>query len=637
MRERKYYHSANVRVIALVSFATCALIFSYGNTNGEDFVVDGDLANTKASKEQGLEQNDQPSSNHESFVEVLNELVKIDSNFQRSASLYAFLADVNESDLIDLLHQTESIESTNARLNIQKLVVQKLASVDPDQALDWITSVPKLRRDPLLKGLFHDWSITNLMQAAEGAKSLRGTDRSTALEVILSTRKDVSVRILRDIAKELGLEEFARRHMNKIEALQLLEEPSSAWDLLVNDDFDDTKQLAELRLVASAWKKMEGFDVLLQVSSLFPDENDRKALSTVIEDIVGTELGDAFDFVRNLSPKERGELPSALAMVAARVNPEVALEEIAAWSHDPIHVHLQRIVSTTWAKTDPRGMLDKLELVPQIARRNALKIAFTHLAYVSPTEAIRNLKRANEFLSAKGWLPAIIVNQWSQTDPKAAFEWSISYADSNSELREYLLRNVLANLVESDIDKAIEISGEIDSIYISFLDEASYDVVKKLIQMGKIEEAFARLPLLNKNARHFAMKDLGWVLVRAGEPFAAIELGANVPTPDPDVMVTGPASYFNSVLDEWVSRDPQQLFESLRSFTSPWLRSLAARSILDHQNSRPTLSQESIEYVEALLNKKPETKNLHRLELQLQDEQGLIDLDQIDLPSEGTE
>ena len=621
----------------MVCLAVPAFFFSHGTTNGEDLVFEGDLANTKVPKEQRLEQSDQPSSNHRAFVEVLNELVKIDSNFQRSASLYAFLAEVNESDLIDLLHQTESIESSNARLNIQKLVVQKIATFDPDQALNWITSVPKLRRKPMLNGLFHDWSITNFMQAVEGAKSLSGTDRSTALEVILATREDISTRILRDIAKEEGLEEFAERHMSRIEALQLLEEPSSAWDVLVNDDVDDSKQLDELRLVASTWKKMEGFEVLLQVSSLFPNESDRRALSTVIGDVVGTELNEAFDFVRNLSPKERGELPYALAMVAARVNPEVALEEIAAWSDDPIHVHLQRTASNTWAKTDPRGMLDKLELVPQIALGNVLKLAFTHLAYVSPTEALKNLNRANKFLSSKVWLPAIIANQWSQTDPEAAFAWSISYAGTNSELREYLLRNVFANLIETDIDKAIKISGEIHSIYLTVLDEASYDVVKKLTQMGKIDEAIARLPLLNKNSRHFAMKDLGWALVRAGEPYAAIQLGADIPTPDGDVMVTGPVGYFNGVFDEWVNRDPQQLFESLRSFTSPWLRSLAARSILDHQNSRPTLSKESIEYVEALLNEKPGTKNLHRLELQLQDEQGLIDLDEIDLPSEGTE
>ncbi|MYI76297.1 MAG: hypothetical protein F4077_00795 [Gammaproteobacteria bacterium] len=282
-------------------------------------------------------------------------------------------------------------------------------------------------------------------------------------------------------------------------------------------------------------------------------------------------------------------------------------------------------------------MLNKLELVPQFTRADALEIAFTHLAYVSPQEAIKNLERANEFLSTKTLLPAIIAEQWSQADPEAALEWSLSYAGSKPELRKSLIRSLFRNVVANDIERALELSSEIRSTYIRFFSEAKYDIVEKLAQMGRLDEAISRLPMLDKNETHFAIKDLGWRLVEAGEPYAAIELGANIPTPDPSMIITGPASYFSGVFGLWASRDPQQLFDSLQSLTSPLLRSMAARTLINRHKSRPTLSEESIKDAEKLLSEYPITENMHLLELQLQDEKGLIDLDQMVLPSDWVE
>ena len=621
----------------MVVVTASVFLYLHFSSKANDQDNETSAPNIDASKAKALEQSGYANLIHRTPQEALDGLIKIESNFQRTASLYAYLAEVKESDLVNLLHHTESIERASIRSNIQTIVLRKLATVDPEQALDWITEVPKVRRIPLLTRLFHDWSITNLVQAIEGAKSLIGTERRAALEATLFTREDLSSSILLDIAQELGLEEFALLQISANQTHKLLETPSAAWDVIVNDDVEDTKQLDLFQLVASTWKEDEGLDVLLRAATVFPHENDHLALSKVIEDVVGHELEEAFNYVRNLSKKDRGQLPTALAMVAARVDPELALSEMASWSDDPIHTHLERIASTTWAESDPRGMLNKLELVPQFTRAEALEIAFTHLAYVSPQEAIQNLDRANQFLSTKTMLPAIIAEQWSQADPEAALEWSISYAGSNTGLRKSLIWSLFTNLVESDIERALELSSEIRSTYNRFLSEAKYDIVEKLAKMGRLDEAISRLPMLDKNATHFAIKDLGWRLVEAGEPYAAIELGADIPTPDPSLIITGPASYFNGVFHLWTTRDPQQLFDSLQSLTSPLLRSMAARTLINRQKSRPTLSEESIEEAEKLLSEYPITEIMHLLELQLQDEKGLIDLDQLVLPPDWVE
>ena len=618
-------------------FLLAVAVVVYLFFNSHMGIQSGDVSKGQpdTSKTQRTEADNRAISDYKSPAEAVNELAKIDSVFQRTASIYKYLADVDNNELVDLLSRSEAIERNSIRTSIQTPVIRKLTTVNPDEALRWIADIPKLRRVPMLEGVFIEWSLTNLEDAVKGAKTLDGIDRQTALKSILSTRKDLSPSTLLDVAGELALEEFARRQISANQTLNLLDEPSAAWDMLVNDSVEDVKQLDLLRRVATAWKEQEGFDVLLRATEFFPNENDRTAFSKVIEDVVGDDLKGAFEYVRNLSQDTRGALPRALAMAAARVDPELALEEIAAWSDDPIHIHLQKIASSTWAQTDPREMLNKLELVPQVARAKALEVSFTHLASVSPRDAIKNLERAHKFIYSKVTLPAIIAEQWSHTDPEAALEWSISYAGSKKGLRQSLIWMLFTNLVESDIEQALDLAGEIPSTYNAGLREASYDVVMKLAQIGRIDDAISRLPMLDKNAKFFAIQNLGSMLVRAGEPYAAVVLGANIPTPD--VIVAGPVRYFSTLFELWSKRDPQQLFDSLPSLTSPLLRSMAARALLSQQKSRPILSKESIKDAEALLSKYPVTENLHLLELQLQDKKGLIDLDQMVLPADWTE
>lgn len=96
--------------------------------------------------------------------------------------------------------------------------------------------------------------------------------------------------------------------------------------------------------------------------------------------------------------------------------------------------------------------------------------------------------------------------------------------------------------------------------------------------MGKIDDAIALLPQLEEHPRYFAISDLGEILVRAGDPHTAIDLGDEVPSLSAPLV--GPASYFNGVFHEWATRDPQLLFDSLQTVTSPGLRSLAAKILI---------------------------------------------------------
>ena len=574
------------------------------------------------------------SLNSLSPAEALNEWVKIKGAFQRKASSYAWLASVGEQDLLEVLRLSSSLERRSFRADIQAAAIRRIASIDPKQAMRWVTATPRVLRRPLLSVVFQEWSLKNLGEAIDGAKSLDGTDRRSALKEILSTRDDLSAPTVFKIAQELGLEEMALQSISKAQTLDRIENPSSAWDALVEDGLDDATQVDLLKLVVAEWREKDGLEVLLQVARRFTNEEERMVFSSVIEAAVESEIGPAFDYVRQLPHKERGELPFALAMVAVRIDPEIAIKELDAWKDDPIHVQLQRTVCDAWAQSDPRAMLDALDALPQVAREpSTMELAFTRLTFESPAEALQYFEATKEFLREDTSVPRIIAKQWSHTDPRAALEWGLSYSENDNDLRDSLITTVLGNFVHADLSRATELSRDVHSSHLT-VSRAEYDVIWELARRGQLDDAISHLPQLeDSSARYFATEHLGRALVRAGRPIEAVVLGMEVEAAH-NVFPTGPATYLDKIFDLWATRDPQKLFHSLQSLSSPLIRSIAAHKLIELQESTPALTADQIESANVLLKERPIRSSVMRLELELQAEKGLIDLDQVEIPEE---
>ena len=623
--------------VGTIAAASAVLIFLLFNSTPEDEEHLVDLSESASSQTELIQGVGTQNLDVQSIEAALVSFVGVGSTFQRNQLLFSLLEDANEYDLLEILRVSEDIERNSYRTAIQTATIRKFATIDPNHALHWISKIPRVRRDPLLEGVFHEWSLSNLDESVQGAKSLIGSDRSIALVSILSTRSDLPATVLLDIGRELEIEEIALQYISSVQTLRLLKEPSSAWEALANDNLDDSIQLDSLKLVASAWKDTDGFDVLLHASALFPHTQHRSALSSVVEAVAGTEIEAAFSYLRMLRRQERGELPVALAMVAARTDPQVAIEQISLWSDEPILLQLQQAVTNTWARTDPRSMLEQFEQLPQSTHLEAAEIAFTRLAYESPEEAIEYMKEVRGHFRRWEFIALIIAQQWSHTDPEAALEWSLAYSEQDSGLRRAFVQRVFRSFVSSDPHRALQLVQDLDELTSTriHVTQADYDVVWELTRMGRIDDAIALLPQLEEHPRHFAIDDLGHALVRAGDPFTAVELGIDIPSLSAPLM--GPATYFTRIFDAWATRDPQQLFQTLESFTSPVLRAMAARELISRQETTPTLTKDELESAQVMLNERPITGNVLKLELEMRAEEGLIDLDKLVVPDEWLE
>ncbi len=204
--------------------------------------------------------------------------------------------------------------------------------IDPNRTLSWTIDLPSIRRSSLLQRVFHVRSIVDLTEAAKAAQSLSGSLRTCALESILSTRSDLKTSFVLDIAHELGLDEIAQLRFSKARTLNLLDDQVSAWEALVNDNLDNDKQVESFKLVVAEWKEQQSYEVLLEATKLFDRVEDCTTLSSVIEEVVYNEIGDGFSYLRKLHRASRVERPYAVAMIATRVDPQLVIKEIEAWS-----------------------------------------------------------------------------------------------------------------------------------------------------------------------------------------------------------------------------------------------------------------------------------------------------------------
>ena len=122
-------------------------------------------------------------------------------------SLHRALANANVAQLIEVFDK--SIEGTDASLleELQDAAIQRIAVVDPEQAISLVEKVGSERRKVLLTFVFEEWSVADLDQAVKHALQLEDIDRLAVLDGIFNARFDLSEIELREIASQLGHKE----------------------------------------------------------------------------------------------------------------------------------------------------------------------------------------------------------------------------------------------------------------------------------------------------------------------------------------------------------------------------------------------------------------------------------------------
>lgn len=349
------------------------------------------------------------------------ESLKLDNDFDQTVALYMLLSDANEQSVLDLIDQAKDIKQLSERDEALSIIFSKYAAIDPARAFVQAQEFRGTTRSRLYGRIFHYWSKSDLESALASAKLLNPTDRGAAARSILSTRDDLSLDRLYELADELQNRSYMNYLSSKLWRAKAQENPRSVWQNAVASISSMSDSSTVLSAIAEVWWEREGLYVLDEINdSSVSKHNKNRIFETVLYHAAKTDLESAIATATRLKMNPNSAFVSGL---------------FAKWAEkDPFRVF---------------GVADSLDQrYVSTAKHEAIQI----VARESPQQAVTLLRQIGNS-AAEERAAQSIAKQWSETDPKSAFEW---YVGREIKPRDTALQTIMRRLIQEDVDFAFE-------------------------------------------------------------------------------------------------------------------------------------------------------------------------------------
>ena len=515
--------------------------------------------------------------------------------------LHSTLSRATEQELQDWWIQSQNIERENHRKIAQSAILQNLTTLNPQEALRNIEDVSKIHAEVLLKSVFSQWSISQLDGAIEAANTLSGTDRNIALQAILETRHDLPESKLQSIAKQLGREEHFLKLLSDAEAFNTLDKPEKAWDVLLNDEVDDSLQLESLAVIAKAWQEHVGFEV---ISNIYSDIQDFGSQVQLVKAIAQVDPAGALEYTSGLVAEyDKLNLSSIIVREWAKTDAKAALTTVSTFEPSSFSTLLEKDIASIWARTLPNEVIDSIETIPEQFRLSTLESAFASIARRDPMEALGQLSLVENYVGNTTSLVQKIVLEWSFKKPRAAADWVANSFTQDDPQRRTLLMQVLPRFARQDPNQAFKLALEqptpSEGISLEQL------VIGEIARVGNVEIAKKLLPQVKESAKASVYGIVGQAMVRESQAIEALELGNKLDEQQ--------KKYYNiQIMSLWAATNPKNLYESLEDLPTSDLESRAALHLILVNRRQPVLSDDQIEHARTLLNSDDQA-NLDRI------------------------
>ena len=509
-------------------------------------------------------------------------------------ALYNTLSHSTEPDLKEWWIQAQKIERTSHRETAQQVVLQNLAKINPQEALHFLDDASTHRWATLSTTIFTEWAVLHLDDAIEAASKLAGARRNVALEAILRARDDLSEDKRRAIAVQLKREFTYEKFISEANALQSTTDPGESWDILLNDNIDDARQMGALVMVAEKWREQIGFAVLSKIYQSRIEDNWIKNQLTAA--LAQTDPALALDYAKRVSDEwEQSSLSLIVVEEWASIDPQAALAAVSSFKPSSLYFELEGTVGAYWAKNKPYELIQNIELLTQGSRIWALEVAFSYIAREDPLEAIESLSAIKNSVGNTTSILQRIIDEWGMLQPDAATDWLLNDVDHEDPLLLHsLLEEVLPSLARQDPIKAFEIALQQPNPVGRF--GLADRVISQLTRDGEFAIAISLLPRMPEHDQIDAYKRVGQAMVNEGQTSEALELGSDL---EPELQ----QDYYRRVFQVWVRADPTDLYESLEDLPSSAVQSIAASVLLTRRfDYGQLLTETQLERARSFLN-----------------------------------
>jgi len=525
-------------------------------------------------------------------VQDLEDILQFQTDFERKTALFGLLVNASESSLIEYLEESEKLDSPSLRRTTENVIVQKLASLNPQIALDQVHTLPTNRQQDLITAVFEELSLSDLNKAKNLALELDPTMKQAAVQGILLARHKHSDDLMLEIAKDLNQETYVVNYLAEAIAFSAFEDPALAWSRIVFDSQPNLAQTEFLIQIASEWLLQEGISVIDQISESLTNTVVREAvIMSALHRIAQDDPRAALIEALQLTSDSRELALRTIAEVWARIEPQAALAEIATMESGKTLKLLQESLLTAWAAHDPRNLLEMLASVPEHLRAMAKEEAMLAIASISPEEAVSFLTDIeDDDLRIK--LAKEIATNWSEQDPHAALDWVLNEAFTTDVQQAETLMLVLANLATNDPELAFKTARD-QPIVLRGVHYRGMEVtvIQNLVDMN-IDKALAMLSDIRREGLTIphAYGEVGRAMIRDGQYDRALALGQKLGE-------SRRRNYNTELMYQWAMSDPETLFDALEGLPSDQLKNQAARGLVRYNPDTKALSSAQMEQV----------------------------------------
>lgn len=528
----------------------------------------------------------------------LADLKSLPTEFFREVALYKKLLNANLDESLNLLNESGSIASPNRKRHTRVIILRRIAEIDPRRALEQIDNFPLGEHDVYIKGVFSEWSQTDLSAAVQYASTMKQSQKMIALSAILQTRDDLTDDERYTLGLEIGTEQQVSALLNdeRVDELILTHGLEDAWNFVTHDNVNDAMQLESLVQIAEIGIEEEGLEFVSRVIESYSDWEDpaivlRTLHDTILQSIYADPMS-AFKDSMTMSG-DSGDLVRQTALRTwAKIQPVAALQAVSTYEPEDARRNLQRVVLGAWAQTDPQEILEQLNIVPREFRSFAREAAIDGLVSIPATQAVQLLKDpANRLMNKKN--VNRFVQMWLYKDGEAALNWVLT-EPAIEDVRDFVLGNVLVRLAIRDPERALRIALQSPK-YERQEWEVEHDVtvIKSLVQTN-IEKALELVTKVSDESRYESYSIIGQALVERREFDRALQLAALVP-------VTNRTQFEFDMVSIWGSYYWKELFDHLSDFPAH-IQSRAARIVIGHNSRERFLSEQDLHYASSLLN-----------------------------------
>ena len=504
------------------------------------------------------------------------------------------LEDKSINQLVDIAIRTFELEQNKQIQLFQDLLISTLTHKSPETTLDLIWKFPRKRQQKLINNFVSVRAIGDLEHTVDIVQRLPYTYQTDALRTLLASHPDVSESEWKGFTEDAYTSKLIVRLLREVEAIAKMNQPTLAWDQLLQDDVANDEQKELLVQIAAARIEAEGFAVLSQFyDSLYP--NDRFVLEDIMRELLEAEPTTAFQTVKNMSYEMRNFVLPILMEAWAVHSPKeayFALTEIGDYKLQGIY----RSSLKEWAKLDPLSVLDSVIEIERVDRITAVLAAISELAKTNPDEVIQRLEQLKNLPGvSKDMLAWELVRSWSEYDPVNTIAWIQEATFIGSHIQGDLLFWALRNYIQIDSDKAMELALEqpLDS---SFVQRGLVgDLLTTVVLEGGLDKAINLLEDLPKAAIIDGFAAVGDELVREGRLTDALNLARRLEANDWE-------NFLSAITLTATSVGVQNLIDELTGLPDSETRRFIASELLRRNSRRgDVLTEQQLRVVQALL------------------------------------